>query len=121
MSASLERESDNIYRLTIGGILRKSELDQAQDALTSDLGWVPSGRARLLVVLDGFAGWDGLSDWSDLTFFARYGDSIERIAIVGEPRWRDEALMFAAAGLRKAPVEYFVADALPAAISWLSR
>ena len=44
---------------------------------------------RLLVVLDQFDGWDGLSNWSDLTFFARYGDNIERIAIVGDPRWRD--------------------------------
>ena len=123
MPASLQRESDSesIYRLDVSGILRKAELDSAQDALTADIGWIPGGKVRLLVVLDKFDGWDGLSNWSDLTFFARYGDNIERIAIVGEPRWRDYALMFAAADLRRAPVEYFVADAIAAARTWLSR
>ena len=121
MPASLQRESDNIYRLDVSGILSKAELDGAQDALTADIGWIPGGKVRLLVVLDRFDGWDGLSNWSDLTFFARYGDNIERIAIVGEPRWREYALMFAAADLRRAPVEYFVADAIDAARAWLSR
>jgi hypothetical protein len=123
MPASLQRESDseNIYRLDVSGILRKAELDSAQDALTADIGWIPGGKARLLVVLDKFDGWDGVSNWSDLTFFARYGDNIERIAIVGEARWREYALMFAAADLRRAPVEYFVADAIAAARTWLSR
>lgn len=121
MSASIERENDNTYRLEIRGILKKAELDKAQDVLTAEIGWIPNGKVRLLVVLDDFQGWDGLSNWSDLTFFARYGDNIERIAIVGEPRWRDHALMFAAADLRRAPVEYFVADAMDAARAWLSR
>ena len=121
MPASLQRETENIYRLDVSGILRKAELDGAQDVLVADLGWVPGEKVRLLVVLDRFDGWDGLSNWSDLTFFARYGDNIERIAIVGEPRWRDYALMFAAADLRRAPVEYFVADAMADARTWLSR
>jgi hypothetical protein len=50
-----------------------------------------------------------------------YGDAIERIAIVGDERWRDLALMFAAADLRKAPVEYFAPDAIAEARGWLSR
>ena len=121
MPASLQRETENIYRLDVSGILRKAELDGAQDRLIADLGWVPGGKVRLLVVLDKFQGWDGLSNWSDLTFFARYSDNLERIAIVGEPKWRDHALMFAAADLRRAPVEYFVADAMADARVWLSR
>jgi hypothetical protein len=77
MPASLQRESDseNTYRLDVSGILRQAELDSAQDALTADIGWIPGGKVRLLVVLDKFDGWDGLSDWSDLTFFARYGET----------------------------------------------
>jgi stage II sporulation SpoAA-like protein len=120
MPARLQHETENIYRLDVSGILRKAELDEAQDVLTADIGWIPGGKVRLLVVLDTFDGWDGLSNWSDLTFFARYGDSIERIAIVGDPRWRDHALMFAAADLRRAPVEYFLPDALSDARAWLS-
>jgi hypothetical protein len=38
---------------------------------------------------------------------ADHDDRIERIAIVALARWRSESLMFAAADLRKAPVEFF--------------
>ena len=41
MPASLQRESDNIYRLDVSGILSKTELDGAQDALTADIGRIP--------------------------------------------------------------------------------
>ena len=51
---------------------------------------------RLLFVLDGFEGWEARDNWSDLTFYAKYSDCIDRIAIVGDERWRSEALMFAA-------------------------
>lgn len=123
MPASLQRETgtENTYRLDVSGILRKAELDDAQDRLVADLGWVPGGKVSLLVVLDEFQGWDGLSNWSDLTFFARYSDKIERIAIVGQPKWRDHVLMFAAADLRRAAVEYFAADAMADARAWLAR
>jgi hypothetical protein len=35
------------------------------------------------------------------------GSDIEKIAIAGDDRWRDEALMFAGAGVRTGPVRYF--------------
>jgi stage II sporulation SpoAA-like protein len=120
MPASLQHERENFYRLDLSGVLRKAELDAAQDALTSSVGWIPGGKIRLLVVLDRFEGWDVMGNWSDLTFFARYGDNIERIAIVGDARWRDYAMMFAAADLRRAPVEYFDVDAIGSARTWLS-
>jgi hypothetical protein len=40
---------------------------------------------------------DPRDNWSDLSFYAKLGDRIERIAIVGAERWRSEAMMFAAA------------------------
>ena len=52
MPASLQHESENIYRLDVSGILRKAELDGAQDTLTADIGRIPGGKVRLLVVLD---------------------------------------------------------------------
>ena len=58
-------------------------------------------------MLDGFEGWEPRDNWSDLTFDAKYSDCIDRIAIVGDERWRSEAPMFAGADLRRAPVEYF--------------
>ena len=78
------------------------------------------GPVRLLFVLDGFEGWEPHADWNDLTFYVKHGDGIERIAIVGHERWRSEALMFAAADLRRAPVEFFPEEGAANARAWLS-
>ena len=73
-----------------------------------------------MFVLDQFEGWDARDNWSDLSFYARHGQTIERIAIVGDERWRSEALMFAGADLRNAPVEFFPAPAVTDARAWLT-
>jgi hypothetical protein len=114
----LHHERDTTFRIDLRGTLRQSEFAHCQDEVLREASRL--GPLRLLFVLDGFDGWDGGDTWNDLTFFVRHGDAIERIAIVGDERWRDLALMFAAADLRKAPVEYFAAD-LAAAHRWLDQ
>ncbi len=77
-----------------------------------------TGSARLLWVLDGFEGWDPQDRWDDLTYYVSHGDRIDRIAIVGPARWRSETVMFA--GVRRAPVEFFVDGTLDLARAWLT-
>jgi hypothetical protein len=117
MPIAVHHERGNVYRLEVRGTMRKFDLDRCQDVLLSEIGRV--GPVRLLFVLEGFDGWEPNADWNDLTFYVRHGDSIERIAIVGHERWRTEALMFAAADLRRAPVEFFSEEALADARAWL--
>jgi hypothetical protein len=115
----MHHEHDNVYRLDVRGTLKKTEMDQAQAALVDAM--KRTGRVRLLFVLVDFEGWERSSAWNDLTFYVTYGDRIERIAIVGPERWRGEAMMFAAADLRSAPVEYFSSEGAPeAARAWLT-
>ena len=109
---------DGSYELTIRGLLRKNELDAAQQQLLAAAG--PAGAIRLLVVLDGFEGWDAGGEWNDLTFYVRHGDRIVRIAIVGPERWRSEVLLFAAVGLRKGSVEFFAEGAIADGRRWLA-
>ena len=78
-----------------------------------------AGTVRLLVRLEAFEGWEPDPRWNDLSFYVIHGDALERIAIVGDERWRGEALMFAAADLRKGPVEFFTPDLEPEARAWL--
>lgn len=118
MPIALRHEGDNVYRLDVRGTLRKSDFDRCQEVLAGEIGRI--GPVRLLFVLDGFEGWEPHPDWNDLSFYVKHGDSIERIAIVGDERWRDQALMFAAADLRKAPVEFFPEEGAADARAWLS-
>jgi hypothetical protein len=118
MPISMQHERDNIYRFDVTGVLKKSDLEASERLLAAEMGRV--GSTRLLFVLKDFGGWETNPNWGDLTFYVKHGESIERIAIVGDERWRDGALMFASADLRKAPVEFFSASALAEARAWLS-
>lgn len=121
MSAQLHHERDDVYRLDVSGRLSGAEFDAAGKELVEGMSRSPSGTARLLVVLQpGFAGWDPGSNWGNLTFYVHHGDRLAKIAIVGDEQWRDHALMFAAAGLRRSPVEYFRTNAIDAAREWLT-
>jgi hypothetical protein len=117
MPIAIQHERDNLYRVDVHGTLRKAELEQGQADLVVQMDRI--GPVRLMFVLNQFEGWDTRDNWSDLSFYATAGQTIERIAIVGDERWRSEALMFAGADLRRAPVEFFTAKAVTDARAWL--
>ena len=119
MPITVQHERANIYRLDVSGRLSKPEFDRCQESLAAEIRRI--GRVRLLFVLSQFEGWDENPNWGDLSFYVTHGDSIDRIAIVGDDKWRSETLMFASADLRRAPVEFFSSqDALTEARTWLA-
>jgi hypothetical protein len=119
MAIELHHERDNIFRIDLTAKLRQAEFKQCQDQILQEVSRL--GPVRLLFVLDGFEGWESQDNWGDLSFFVRHGDSIARIAIVGEERWRDLALMFAAADLRRAPVDFLLQTISSTHNAWLSQ
>jgi len=48
------------------------------------------------------------------------GRRFERIAIVGDEKWQDDALAFTAKGFRATAIEFFTASRLSEARTWLS-
>lgn len=52
-------------------------------------------------------------------FMMGEGDQIEKIAIVGDEQWRDDAYAFTATGLRPTLIEFFAPSRLDAARAWL--
>jgi hypothetical protein len=111
-------EGQNVYRVEMSGLLRKSDLDRSQAELAREIRRV--GAVKLLCLLIDFEGWERNSGWNDLTFYIQHGGAIDQIAIVGQEEWRNQALMFAAAGLRRGPVEFFLEKDLAGARTWLS-
>ena len=90
-------EHDHVFRLDLHGRLRKADFERCEQQLEKEI--VQNGPVRLLILLDGFTGWDPGAPWNDLAFYMKHGDAIERIAIVGPDRWRSHMLMFAGADL----------------------
>ncbi len=117
MGVTIEREEGNLRVLRITGLIKKSEFDAV--LATEARQWGPATRIRVLVIGEDFKGWERGADWGDMTFFETHGDQIEKIAMVADPRWETDLLMFAGAGLRRAPVRFFPVSQLGSARTWL--
>jgi len=119
MAATFQNEGDGLYLLRIGGVLQRAELDAAQGQLSAEI--AGGNKPRLLVLTDNFEGWERGADWNDVDYMLTQGSEIARIAIVGDPKWEAQALAFAGAGFRKAPVKFFPNEQEAAARAWLAE
>lgn len=118
MSVSMNfDEATRICEMTISGKLDHSSFKASEEKMTA---LVTSGiQPRMLVVLDGFLGWDKQGDWNNLEFMFTHGDKIARIAVVGDKRWESDVRLFTGAGIRRTPVGYFETERIEDARAWL--
>lgn len=117
MSVEIIDQKGSLLQIRIRGELRKADYDRmiqfAREAIARE------GKIRLLAVLDGFTGWERHAGWGDLSFMMTDGEKIEKMAIVGDEQWRDDALAFTAAGLRPTAIEFFTPSRLADAQKWV--
>jgi hypothetical protein len=117
MGMTIQHEEGRLRVLRITGLLRKSEMDTALAMEAKQ--WGLQIRVKVLVIAENFKGWERGADWGDMTFFETHGDQVDKIAIVGDPQWETDFLMFLGAGFRRAPVKFFRANQLAEARVWL--
>ena len=118
MSATIENSTDSILTVKITGTLAQPELAVVQGQV-SEFIQKQKEKARILVVTENFQGWARGGDWGDLSFQVDNDDRIEKMAIVGEKKWQELALIFAAKGVRRFPIEYFQPAEMTKARDWL--
>jgi hypothetical protein len=118
MPVTIQRIDDSTYVLRLSGMVQRTEFDNVQDPVAGD---VERGvHPRILAVLENFEGWGQGLEWGNLDFRYWHSNEIEKIAIVGEPRWEQQALAFAGMGFRNAPVKFFPDTRLAEARTWLA-
>lgn len=118
MAIRFRHDQGNVYRVDITGLLGEQDFGALQQAAVAEI--QKAGKIRLLIVLNHFVGW-APGTWHNLAFYIEHGAEIERMAIVGEERWRTETLMFAGADLRKGAVAYFSPPNRREATTWLTE
>ena len=109
--------TDRVHEVKISGTLIWNDF---QIFLCESEALMADGKIGILVELENFAGWEPSEQWGDVNFFLKHDADIEKIAIVGDLRWRDEALMFVFAGMRQAEVRFFPESELELARVWLT-
>jgi hypothetical protein len=118
MSAEIVDNTAGVLTIQISGKLRQPELAAAQKAAAESL--QKQGASRLLVLAQNFQGWEKRGDWGDLSGQMQLDAQIDRMAIVGDKRWEDLALVFAGKGIRRVVIEYFLPSESSKARSWLA-
>ncbi len=56
MPLTMAHEHENVFRLDLHGRLRKADFEHCEKQLESEI--VQRGTVMLLILLDGFTGWD---------------------------------------------------------------
>ena len=107
-----------LLQLKVRGMFKKADYDRiiqiAKEAIERE------GKVHALVILEGFEGWERHGDWGDVSFMMEQGQHIEKMAIVGDEKWQDDALAFTAKGFRATTIEFFTPSRLNEAHTWLS-
>ena len=120
VAATFRKEPNGVYALHIGGTLNKATLDNIQAVARHNIE-AGAKDLKVLLFLDDFRGWKRGDDWGDLDFFSLYEQNIAKIAVVGEPRWEAETLLFLGAGRRTGQVRYFPPHYEGRARAWLAE
>jgi stage II sporulation SpoAA-like protein len=117
MPFSILDSSGQVVNVKITGELRKSELEQIQGVASEAIKhW---GKIRVMVILENFLGWERGANWEDMTFALEHDNDIEKVAVVGDTRWKDHVYAFLGKGFRPVAIEYFALTELKMAQQWL--
>ena len=118
MSIEIIDAMGKLLQLKVRVMLKKADYDRmiqiAKEAVERE------GKVNALIILEAFEGWERREDWGDVSFMTEQGQHIEKIAIVGDEEWKDDAFAFTAKGLRATAIEFFTPSRLHAARTWLS-
>jgi SpoIIAA-like len=110
--------SGKLLQLKVRGMLKKADHERivqiAKEAIARE------GKVRALLILEAFEGWERHEGWGDVSFMMEEGQHIEKMAIVGDEKWKDDALAFTAKGFRPTAVEFFPVSRLNEARTWLA-
>ena len=119
MALDIREGQTNLLVVTIEGTLKKAEFDNLQT--TAERLIKRAGKIKLLFLLHEFRGWERGQDWGDVSFQIAHEKDIEKIAIVGDPRWKELAFAFTAQPFRPQVVQYFDLSQLDRAQAWLGE
>ena len=86
MPVELIDASGKLLQIKIRGLLQKADHERmiqiAKEAIARE------GKIRALIIAEGFEGWERHEEWGDVSFMMAEGQHIEKMAIVGDEKWR---------------------------------
>ena len=117
MACEIIKKDGDILHARISGNMTLNDQQEIQTASGNLI--MEYGTTRLLLTLQDFQGWEKGSTWGDIGFMIGQGEFIAKMAIVGDKRWEEDALVFVGKGLRATQIEFFSAASAKDAETWI--
>jgi hypothetical protein len=118
MDIRFEFETPTLVVLHASGTLKRDAVDAAKRRLHAHL--LENGPCRVMIWLHpGSPVIDRSEVWEDIEEDVFIQQNLIRLALLGDLRWRDNALLFLLSGLVPFQMDYFKPEQEPLARAWL--
>jgi hypothetical protein len=118
MTLSVTFEPGQVVVMRARGILLRAEVDAAKRKVHDHM--QTHGRQHALVLIeDGFTNLEAFASWEDIDVDHYIQQHVIRLAVVGDLRWRDTAVLFFMNAVSQFQIEYFKAGQEEFARAWL--
>jgi|GEM_PF-851847 len=118
MSMIIDLNHHPFLEVRVSGSVNRVEADDIKHQLVAHA--KAYGEFKVFVYLEeGFEQIDPHSDWSDDNQDEVIQDHVQQLAIVGDEKWRDSAMIFFLGGLLSFPIKFFNHAEQTLAWAWL--
>jgi hypothetical protein len=118
MTIKLEFAENNLVISRNSGVLMRDEFNEAKKEVATFI--ENHGRINMLVILEeDFSNLQAFVSWDDNHLDDFIQKNTNRLAIVGNLKWHEDALLFFLNGLVPFTIEYFKIGQEELAIAWL--
>jgi SpoIIAA-like len=118
MTVSVSFEEGNLVVIRGHGELKRDEVDQSKRQIYNYI--LTNGPIYMLILIDeAFKSFEAFASWEDIEEDAVIQPNVKRLALVGDLRWRDQALLFLITAVASFQIEYFKPEQEEFARVWL--
>ncbi|MDD5271216.1 MAG: STAS/SEC14 domain-containing protein [Methylovulum sp.] len=119
MALTVEFEENNLVIVHVAGVLVRTEADAIKKQVVAFI--KRHGRAKVLILIDeGFLNIATFVNWDDDEDDEFLQQHVDGVALVGDLKWRDSALLFLLHGFVPFSIEFFKTGQEAFARAWLS-
>ena len=118
MTVSVSFEEGNLVVIRGSGELKRDEVDQTKRQIYNYI--LANGQIYMLILIDeAFKSFEAFASWEDIEEDAVIQPNVKRLTLVGDLRWRDQALLFLITAVASFQIEYFKPEQEEFARVWL--
>lgn len=117
MKKKIDGENTTVVKFTIFNEITKSDFSLIRKRIEKYI--EKSEKINLLIELKDFKGWEKSVDWSDNAFVFGHENEIGKVAIIGEPEWKEMVMVFIGEPFVETEIRYFCYEEIEQANNWI--